>query len=105
MRSRSPKALLRHIMTCNTAFRNDKTWSARHMVQGSDQGLRYLLPNLKIFSPTCARHQLAAGVDYSNMSSLYCRIELLTYFTTDCFSLGSTVYHPLNRKLKTDHIW
>src|SRR5207237_1596309 len=90
-------------MACNTAFRNNKTRSARYLVQGSNQGTRYLLPNLKIFGRVCARHQLATGIDYSNTCSLNCRFELLTHFTANRFRIRGTTYHPLNWKLDTDH--
>src|SRR5260221_396058 len=91
-------------MARNTAFSNDKTRSALHMAEGSDQGMRYLVPNLEMFSSVCARHQLAAGIEYSNTSSLYCRFELLTYFTTDRFRLSGVAYHLLNRKLNAHHL-
>src|SRR5215469_18659918 len=104
MCSCSPQALLRHILARNAAFSNDKTWPALHLVEGSDQGTRYLVPNLEIFSPVWAPHRLATGIEYSNTSSLYCCFELLTCFTTDCLRLSSAAYHPLHRKLDAYHL-
>src|SRR5260221_14497412 len=104
MCSHCPQALLRHIMARNTAFSNDKTRAALRLVEGSDQGMRYLVPNLEIFSSVCARPQVAAGIEYSNTSNLYCRFELLAYCATECFRFSSVAYPPLNRKLDAYHL-
>src|SRR5437764_5281893 len=91
-------------MAGNTPLCNDKTRAARPLVEGSYQGIRYLLPNLQIFSLVGTCNQLATGIKYPYMTSLYCCLKLSTRFTANLSRLISVTYHPLYRKFDAYHI-
>src|SRR5579864_3149990 len=92
-------------MAGNTPLCNDKTRAARHLVDGSYQGIRYLLPNLQIFSSVGTRNQLATGIHYPNTTTLYCCLKLSTRFTAHLPRFISVTYHSLHRKFDAYHTW